>query len=210
MSLKDLGNIPFRLSVLKDIYPDISEIAHKARRLEETEDIVRLKRGLFVATPEAGGERLNDFLIANHIYGPSYVSMHAALRYYGLIPEAVYSTTSVTLGQTKTFTNRLGTFTYIHSPSVYYPIGVTQIKEGNAVYMMATPEKALCDLVVFTQNLNLRYEDEVREWMEDEMRFDTEELRSLNLDLMRECADAGRKRTMINQIINVIQHERNV
>lgn len=210
MSLKDLGNIPFRLSVLKDIYPDISEIAHKARRLEETEDIVRLKRGLFVATPEAGGERLNDFLIANHIYGPSYVSMQAALRYYGLIPEAVYSTTSVTLGQTKTFTNRLGTFTYIHSPSVYYPIGVTQIKEGNAVYMMATPEKALCDLVVFTQNLNLRYEDEVREWMEDEMRFDTEELQSLNLDLMRECADAGRKKIMINQIINVIQHERNV
>ena len=40
---------------------------------------------------EITGKILSTELIANHLYAPSYVSMSSALRYYGLIPETVYT-----------------------------------------------------------------------------------------------------------------------
>ncbi len=211
MELKDLRNIPFRLSVLESIFPDITEVSWKAKRLERNGDIVRLKRGLFVVSPQVSGTRINDFLLANHISGPSYVSMHTALRYYGLIPEAVYKVTSVTAGLSKTFHNSYGIFEYIHCCNAeYFSTGITSVTEGDASYLIATPEKAICDLISFTPNLNLRYLEEVRLWLEEDLRFDMEALVQFDLETMRRCAAKGRKKIMINQIIRIIENERHV
>lgn len=210
MTLKDFRNIPFRLSALDSVYPGISEMTWKAKRLEEKNEITRLKRGLYVVAPEISGVRINDFLLANHIYGPSYVSMESALRYYGLIPEAVFSTLSVTVGNSTTFTNRFGTFKYIHCSDRYFPIGIRTITEDDASFLIASPEKALCDLIVFTPNVNLRYINEVKRWLDEQLRFDTEELMNFDTDILRKCAKDGKKKTMINQIIKIIENERNI
>ncbi|MBQ9398373.1 MAG: hypothetical protein IJU08_07755 [Bacteroidales bacterium] len=42
-----------------------------------------------------------------NLYGPSYVSLHWALRWYGLIPERVETVTSVTTRHTREFENSL-------------------------------------------------------------------------------------------------------
>lgn len=211
MELKDLRNIPFRLSVMEDVYPDILEMSWKAKRLVRDGEIVRLKRGLFVVAPQVSGVRINDFLLANHISGPSYVSMHAALRYYGLIPEAVYRIASISVGLSKTFDNQYGTFEYIHcSNRKYFSIGIRSVTEDDATFLIASPEKALCDMLTYTPNLNLRYTEEIREWLEDDMRFDMDDLVRLDLDILHRCAVTGRKKTMINQIIKIIENERHV
>lgn len=55
-------------------------------------------------------------LIANHLYGPSYVSMSWALRWHGLIPERVHLIQSLTTKHSRKFTNSLGEF---HMTSVF-------------------------------------------------------------------------------------------
>lgn len=210
MNLKELGNTPFRLSTLRTIFPNISQISSKAQHLEASGNIIRLRRGLYVVEPQVSGVSINEFLLANHIYGPSYVTMQTALRYYGLIPEAVHNIISVTIGLAKQFTNRYGTFIYIHSPEEYFAIGITTFSVAGASFLIATPEKALCDLVVFTPHLNLRYETEVRKWLEDDVRFDMDELAHFNVETIRRCAAKGRKQQMLKQIIKIIEHERNI
>ena len=89
--LRQLGNIPVTTSVLESLFPHIRGGSQKLRLLERDKQIIRLKKGLYVCNPEITGKILSTELIANHLYAPSYVSMSSALRYYGLIPEEVYT-----------------------------------------------------------------------------------------------------------------------
>lgn len=210
MNLEDFRNIPFRLQDLTSVFPDCVNLKMKAQRLERDGHIIRLKHGLYVASPQTSRMELSPFLLANHVYGPSYVSMQTALRYYGLIPEAVYSVQSMTTGISRNYDNAIATFSYIHVPEKYYNIGVAMSKDGGATFMIATPEKALCDLMVFTSNLNLRFQTSVREYLEEDIRFDMDVLKNLSLSLLEQCASVSRKKTMLNQLIKFLKHERNI
>jgi predicted transcriptional regulator of viral defense system len=193
---------------LSSVYPDCVNLAMKAKRLEQVDEIIRLKKGLYVVSPKVSRVSLSPFVLANHIYGPSYVSMHSALRHYGLIPETVYTVQSMTIGVARDYVNAIGTFRYIHVPSPYYQLGVTIGTEDGTSFMIATPEKALCDLMVYTPNLNLRYQTEIRDYLEQDIRFDMDALSDLNLDLIKGCATVSRKKTMMTQLIKFIEHER--
>ena len=206
MKLKDLGNIPFSVSILDSIFPDNSAIAAKAKRLEEAGDVIRLKRGLYVVNPDITDKPINEFLIANHLYGPSYVSMQSALRYYGLIPERVYEITSITTGLHKEFKNKIAYFSYIHCPKEYYSIGIEIIKEGGHQFIMASPEKSLCDMMLYSPNLNLRYRSEIQSYLEDDLRFNLDAFKNFNLDILRKCEEKGKKRHMISQLIKFIEN----
>lgn len=195
---------------LSSVFTDCVNLANKAKRLELDGKIIRLKKGLYVASPKASRMELSPFLLANHIYGPSYVSMQTALRYYGLIPEAVYSVQSMTTGVAREYENAIGTFNYVHVPSDYYNIGVTMKESADATFMIATPEKALCDLMVFTSYLNLRYQTSMRNYLEEDIRFDMDALLNFDLGIIKECSEVSRKKTMLNQLIKFIENERNI
>lgn len=158
----------------------------------------------------SAARRFCDFLIANHLYGPSYVSAESALRWYGLIPESVYETISVTSGNARTYSNKTGTYRYVHATPAYCAVGVTMQQEANASFMIATPEKALCDKIVFTPYLNLRYREETLRFLEEDLRLDMERFYGLDTELLRQCAGVSRKKTTINQLIKLIENERSV
>lgn len=108
--------------------------------------IVRLRNGWY-----ALAESLNttDFrwLVANQIYSPSYISLHYALAFYGMIPETVVQLTSVTTLKTATFDNAAGRFAYQSvAPRLFFGYTLKRIDERHAV-RFATPEKALLDLL---------------------------------------------------------------
>lgn len=205
--ISQLSNVPFSLEALRWVYPSLSRIAQKAQALEQEQAIIRLKRGMYVANPQWSDKVLVTELIANHIYGPSYVSMESALRFYGLIPEMVFTTISLTTGTARTYCNEVGTFRYIHCSNQYFPIGLTYAQCEGSSFLIATPEKALCDKIIFTPNLNLRYRSEIATFLEEDLRFDTDELANFNLDILRQCAAHGRKKAAITQLINYICHE---
>jgi predicted transcriptional regulator of viral defense system len=94
--------------------------------------------------------------VANRMYAPSYISLHSALSFYGMIPEEVVQLTSVTTLKTAKFENAFGTFHYqnVKTPLFFgYKIKTVQIaspyshRENGRGLMFATPEKALLDLL---------------------------------------------------------------
>lgn len=110
--LRQFGNIPITAATIGSLFPSLTEKNKKVRWLEKHDEIIRLKRGLYVINPEITGKTLSTELMANHIYAPSYVSMSTALRYYGLIPETVYETQSVTIKHAMAFDTPYGRFSY--------------------------------------------------------------------------------------------------
>lgn len=205
-----IGNVPFDMNVLASLFPKCKHITDKARTLESAGQIVRLKKGLYVASSDETGEPLSKELIANHLYGPSYIGREYALRYYGLIPERVYMMTSVTTKATRNFENKIGNYDYVKCSREYFPIGVRMEIVDRVTFLIATKEKALCDVINFSKNLNLRYLRDVETYLEDDIRFDTDELETLDIDLLEECAKVSRKQGCINTLIRYIKHERHI
>lgn len=136
--------------------------------------------------------------------------MHSALRYYGMIPETVHETISITSGIAHRYVNPVGSFRYIHAPQSYYPIGITIEQDENSPFLIATPEKALCDTLVFLPNLNLRYRKELTEYLENDLRLDMDSLLQLDTALIRECATHSRKKQTLINLINLISHEQHI
>ena len=85
--------------------------------------------------------------VANRIYTPSYISLHSAMAFYGMIPEEVVQITSVTTLKTAKFENAFGTFHYqnVKTP-LYFGYEIKTMQNGRGL-LFATPEKALLDLL---------------------------------------------------------------
>ena len=205
--LKVLRNIPVNSTVIGNLYPNIVGKSQKIRSLEKAGEIIRLKRGLYVVNPQVSDIPISTELISNHLYGPSYVSMLSALRYYGLIPEAVQEMQSLTVKHSRFFENRFGVFRYLNCPTDYFSIGLTRQKTGDIYFVVASPEKALCDLIVHTSGLNLRYQKECMEFLEQDLRLDMDAFGEMNPDIFRQCAAVGKKTNALNLIAKILENE---
>ena len=104
-------------------------------------------RNQYYAFPEY--RQVPDFsrYVANRIYMPSYISLHSALSFYGIIPEEVVQLTSVTTLKTAKFENAFGTFHYqnVKTP-LFFGYEMKTMQNGRGL-LFATPEKALLDLL---------------------------------------------------------------
>jgi hypothetical protein len=150
---------------------------------------------LYVVAPKVHNQEISTELVANHLYGPSYISLESALAYYGLIPERVFTMRSVTTKLHKHYDTPLGHFEYLKVPVPYYPIGVRQEIIGNSyAFLIASPEKALCDKIVTTPNLRIQSVKAMREYLEDDLRIDFSAVENIDLEIIRQCIDVGRKK----------------
>ena len=154
--------------------------------------------------PTYSGKRISTELIANHLYSPSYVSMSSALSWYGLIPERVYLTQSVTIKHSRKFENTFGKFEYFGVSRDYFSIGIRQEKSESASFIIATPEKALCDLIYATAGINLRYKREAQAFLEEDIRLDMEDFQNFDVSILLECAKAGKKTRSLETIIKLL------
>jgi predicted transcriptional regulator of viral defense system len=124
-------------------------------RMIKNGDLIRLKNGFYLIADkikQGSNTAIPYEQIANMLYGPSYVSLEWALSFYGMIPERVHTVTSMALGRCKEYHTPIGDFTYYRLGSESYSIGITQKKSIDFVggFLMASPEKALADLVFVT------------------------------------------------------------
>jgi len=203
--LLQFGNIPVQISTLVSCFDDLSYPNNKIRALELDNQLIRLKRGLYVVSSDVSGKKIDARLCANHIYGPSYVSLQWALRWYGLIPEQVFTVTSITTKRSRCFVNRLGRFNYTQVPVAYFPVGVTSVEENGISCLMATPEKALSDTILSTLYVPDRSVKSLGQYLEEDLRFDMDALKSFDIRIISECANAGRKENILNNLIKIIK-----
>ena len=130
--------------------------------------LVKLRNG-FYTFPEYLEETAAPFYIANKIYRPSYISLHSALAFYGLIPEAVVQITSVTPLKTIEFKNKFGIFSYKSvQPALIFGYDLKPFIKSIAI-LMAQPEKALLDLLYLYPFYNTESELKALRFDEDAM-----------------------------------------
>ena len=203
--LAQFGCTPVGTDILLRCFPELSAPQKKIEALEADGQLIKLKRGLYVVNPEVTGKPLSAPLCANHLYGPSYVSLQWALRWYGLIPEQVFTTTSVTSKYSKEFTNKLGRFSYYHVSQPYLPIGVRSMEVEGVFCLMASPEKALCDTIIHDPYLPPQSQRRLYQYLEEDIRFDVDALTDFDISIIEQCANAGRKSVILQNLIKIIK-----
>ncbi len=118
------------------------------KRAIASREIVRLHRGLYCLAARYLRAKPDPLVVAQRIYGPSYISSEMALSYHGWIPEATYTITSVSLGRGQEFDTPLGRFSYTPVPQKVFYAEVERVqKEDGAGFLLARPLKALADYV---------------------------------------------------------------
>jgi hypothetical protein len=162
----------------------------KLNHLLRIHALVRVKRGIYIFGKNFARRPYSSEVLANMLYGPSYVSLEWACQYYRLIPEKVTTVTSVTTQRSRQFQTPLGLFTYNHLPLRSYPVGVTLIRFSDTQQaLMATKEKALADLLVIRRG-GFSSKKHFCETLFEDLRIEEEDLENLNLDLLKEIYQA--------------------
>lgn len=116
----------------------------KILRSVDAGDVLSIRRGLYCLAKRHLSNGISRNLLANLIYGPSYISMETALAFHGWIPEAVHSVTSVSLGRARTFDTPLGFFDYVQVRQSPLLAGVERIEGAKPEYgsfYMANPPR---------------------------------------------------------------------
>ncbi|MDO8803709.1 MAG: hypothetical protein Q7R35_04710 [Elusimicrobiota bacterium] len=168
-------------------------------RLLADGSLIRVRKGLYVLGERYRRAPLSRELLANLIYGPSYVSLDYALSHYGMLPERVENVTSVTTGGSRRFNTPFGVFTYRHFPPRRYAPGIRWSGEGDARWLMASPEKALVDKVWTDKRFSPASHKEFNAYLTEDLRLDAQQLSSLDTGRLAAIAGAfaARKITML-------------
>lgn len=203
--LSEMGCIPITTSVIESLYSELKSTNKKVAWLEKQGYVIRLKRGLYVVSPKYSGKMLSTELIANHLYAPSYISMSTALRYYGLIPEAVYVNQSMTIKHSRHFQTPIGNYDYKYISREAFPVGLRSLQKGDYAFLIASPEKALCDLIANSSKVYLRYMKDVENYLENDIRMDMEEFYKFDQSVLEEYMMVGKKVESISMVLKFLR-----
>lgn len=173
-------------------------------RLVKSGELIRLKNGFFLIAEKIEEAPVPYEQIANLLYGPSYLSFEWALSFYGMIPEGVYVVSSASASKSKVFNTPVGVFEYIHLNHHRYSMGIDQKETSAGRFLIATPEKALADLI-HLKSKNLTGKDLLADLLEAR-RMDEDQLKSLNRKVLFEIAENYRSKTVASlaQVIGTL------
>ncbi len=191
---------------LINLLADYRKPRERVLRMVKNEELIRLKNGFYLISDKIK-QGTNTMIpyeqVANLLYGPSYVSLEWALSFYGMIPERVHSVTSMTLGRDKEYHTPVGDFIYYRLSQESYPIGITQKESSGFIggFLIATPEKALADVVFKTcRNLNKK---QLKLELLESKRIDRECFYQLNKALLLEIAKSYKSKS-VNNLIDLV------
>ena len=205
-ALRELSNQPLTHQLLADLLKEYKRPNDKILSLKADGLIEPIKKGLYIAGRSLGAERPESALLANHILGPSYLSMESALAHYGLIPEKVFAVTSMTTKASRKFQTNIGLYAYTNLPLPYYAFGLATVslsKDQQAI--MAIPEKALCDKIATTAGITLRSQSSARDYVFGNLRMEEEDLAKFDLNAMLSWLENAPKRESLEMLIKMIE-----
>ena len=114
--------------------------------------LLRLRRGKYVLAEEYRRREPSLYYISNYLLRPSYVSLHSALEFHGMIPEAVGMVQAITAKHGREWITPLGAFRYrsIRQNRFWgyreYSTSAGNSRSRQGRFLMASGEKALLDL----------------------------------------------------------------
>lgn len=185
----------FDYQQLLDCLGEYSRPRAKIGALLKSGVIIRVKKGIYVFGEGYRRGPVSREILANLIYGPSYLSLDYALQLHGLIPERVEELSSVCLGRSRRFDTPLGRFSYRRLSMAKYRGGIlrTELPDGRA-YLLASPEKALLDKLHTERGLGIRTQTSLAIYLIENLRIEPSDLESLDPSLIEELARQSRSR----------------
>lgn len=187
----------FDYQTLMDALKELSFPRDKITDLIKKEIIIRVKKGLYIFGDRYRRHPYSKELLANLIYGPSYVSLEYALHYYGFIPERSEALTSITIGRSRKFHTPVGLFTYRQIPIHAYKKGMTRIEQNNRQsFLIALPEKALADKIISERGVAITSRKEIQHLLFQDLRIDPNIVQSLSFDRIKMYAKLYRSRKL--------------
>lgn len=179
---------------------------NKLNHLLKIGALIRVKKGIYIFGENFARRPYSSEVLANMIYGPSYVSLEWACQYYRLIPERVTAITSVTTQRTRQFQTPLGLFTYDHLPLKGYSIGMTLVRfSATQQALIATKEKALTDLLILRRG-RFYSKKQFKETLFEDLRVEPSDVDSLNPELLSEIY-LCRPHSAIHYLMRLRNHE---
>ncbi len=126
---------------------DPADVRRQLSRWTKAGRLIQLRRGLYALAPPFQKVKPHPFLVANRMLRGSYVSCQSALAYYGLIPEYVPVTVSVTAARPGRWDTPIGSYQFHHvKASLLRGYQQIEVAAGQRAFV-AAPEKAVLDLV---------------------------------------------------------------
>lgn len=206
-AIKEYAEIPISRHVVLDLLKDYKSPNDKISELIKNKELISIKRGLYITGPKIDLPKPSPFLIANHLRGPSYVSLESALSYWNMIPEKTYEISSVTIQKSKIYKTSIGRFRYQQLKIPYYSFGIKKVKySSKQTLLMASPEKALCDKIVLTPKINLRSIKQTQQFLMEDLRIDYEELNKLDTKTMELWIEKAPKKSSLQMLIKTIKN----
>jgi hypothetical protein len=206
-TIRSLSSQPIPHQLLMTLLKDYDRPNDKIHSLLTEGTLQSIRKGLYIAGPAINeGKKPEPFLVANHILGPSYVSLETALSYHGLIPERVYEIASMTTKSARKFSTPLGSFTYTKLALPYYAYGIDSVKLANDQYaLIASPEKALFDKIVTTSGVLFRSRKSVLEYLVENLRVDEDTLRKLDTKTMETWLANSFKKESLLMVVETLK-----
>lgn len=129
------------------------ERIYARKRISQLADqgwLVRIKKGLYALSDisSLGSIRLSHYTVAQLLVDESYISFEAALQYHGMYDQLQQMIRSVACKQYKTTEVGGLTYRFIKTTNTYF-YGWDTVAVGSRQVKMATPEKAILDLLMF-------------------------------------------------------------
>ncbi|NGF57853.1 hypothetical protein G5B00_15140 [Parapedobacter sp. SGR-10] len=204
--LKKYTDAPLSRQTVLHLLKEYKRPNDKISALVREDELQYVKRGLYVPGPRTDLPIPGLFLIANHLHGPSYVSLETAMSYWGFVPERVYEISSVTLKATKTYKTEVGRFTYRHLEAPYYTFGIQRVLlTENQAALVASPEKALCDKIVTTAGVSLRSVRQTLDFLTEDLRIEEEALLTLDIEAIASWISDAPKQSSLQMLIKTLQ-----
>jgi hypothetical protein len=175
-------------SNLRDVFSDVdvanllgdasdSKRYGLVKRAMAANEIVRIKRGLYILAKKFRRGKPDLFCLASRIYGPAYISLESALAAHGWIPERVVVVTSGVFKRSASFSTPLGRFEFTRTPFRNLA-GVTRVAAAqDDAYLLASPLRALADLAHERRELKMD-----RRYLTKSLRIDPEYVDRLDAD----------------------------
>ena len=200
----------FNKIVINNLFPDLTEASKREliRRSLKHEEIIRLKPGLYCLSEKYRSSNPHPFVVAGMMLSPSYISMESSLWHYGLIPEALYQTSSGIALRTREYKNKLGVFSYYKIVCNNLKSGVKSVKIGNRWAFIATPLRSIADMVYL--NRIISWETHGINYLTESLRIDLDLLSEIPLENYNEIYDNFTNKRVKNYLLGVKKVFKNV
>ena len=81
----------------------------------------------------------------------------------------------------------------------------TNMNKGDYAFLIASPEKALCDLIANSSKVILRYMKDVEIYFEQDIRMDMDEFYKMDATIFEDYIHVGKKADSISTLLKFLR-----